>query len=137
DYFDFPPNFRLYAHCAAPYNLAAAYRVSGITVRRPLQQTFGYIRANKLKYGILTNYEKFYLLKREKPSLFISTAIKLSDAQWATTWTLGGKKKVKSFKTRIASQILQLMLYLIGTESFVLSAIVIEKQSDEDRKNNF
>lgn len=63
----------------APDNMAAAYRISGNTVRHPVQQIFGYMKINNLKYGILTNYEKFYFLKREKLLLHISTAIKSSD----------------------------------------------------------
>lgn len=60
----------------APDNLAAAYRISGTTVRRSVQQTFGYMRLNNLKYGILTNYENFYFMKREKLLLHVSTAVK-------------------------------------------------------------
>ncbi|CAF4559648.1 unnamed protein product, partial [Rotaria sp. Silwood2] len=64
---------------AAPDNLAAAYRLVGNTVRLPVQQIFGYLRINNLKYGILTNYENFYFMKRENNALHISTAIKSSD----------------------------------------------------------
>jgi hypothetical protein len=63
----------------APDNIAAAYRISGNTVRHPVQQIFGYMKINNLKYDILTNYEKFYFLKREKLLLHISSAIKSSD----------------------------------------------------------
>ncbi|CAF2115388.1 unnamed protein product [Rotaria magnacalcarata] len=63
----------------APDNLAAAYRISSTTVRLPVQQIFGYMRINNLKYGILTNYESFYFMRREKLLLHISTAIKSAD----------------------------------------------------------
>ncbi|CAF3340700.1 unnamed protein product [Rotaria socialis] len=62
-----------------PDNLAAAYRILGTKVRLPVQQIFGYMRINNLKYGILTNYESFYFMKREKTLLHISTAIKSTD----------------------------------------------------------
>ncbi|CAM2699726.1 unnamed protein product [Rotaria socialis] len=63
----------------APDNLAADYRISGPQVRLPVEQIFGYMRINNLKYGILTNYESFYFMKREKMLLHISTAIKSTD----------------------------------------------------------
>ncbi|CAF5017510.1 unnamed protein product [Rotaria sp. Silwood1] len=63
----------------APDNLAAAYYREGNTLRLPVQQIFGYMRINHLKYGILTNYENFYFMKRENNLLHISTAIKSSD----------------------------------------------------------
>ncbi|CAF2209919.1 unnamed protein product [Rotaria magnacalcarata] len=63
----------------APDSLAAAYRILGTKVRLPVQQIFGCMRINNLKYGILTNCESFYFMKREKMLLHISTAIKSTD----------------------------------------------------------
>ncbi|CAF3822273.1 unnamed protein product [Rotaria sp. Silwood1] len=63
----------------APENLAVAYYGDDNTLKLPVQQIFGYMRINHLKYGILTNYENFYFMKREKNLLHISTVIKSSD----------------------------------------------------------
>lgn len=46
-----------------------------IAVCRVIQQIFGYMKVNHLKYGILTNYNRFYFMKRENNLLHVSKSV--------------------------------------------------------------